>query len=259
MSISNGSFNSLYSLELLRPDVCDADYRTLQLGARIHTLETTSLHTYKTYLVFDFYKKEFVYVSSNPLFLFQNSAENVKKEGITFYQNRLVDGEREFLCKLFRATAHFLEFQVLPEERSKYTLSYNVRVLDSQKRKLLLNNKISFMEVTPTGKIWLALCSVSLASSQNEDIAFIQNTVSGKYWEYNTFNETWKEFAVSELSECERLTIHLSRQGYSVSDIAARLARSEDAIKKYRKDLFAKLDVNNIAEAIALAVDMRLV
>ena len=115
------------------------------------------------------------------------------------------------------------------------------------------------MEVTPTGKIWLALCSVSLASSQNEDIAFIQNTASGKYWEYNTFNETWKEFAVSELSECERLTIHLSRQGYSVSDIAMRLARSEDAIKKYRKDLFAKLDVNNIAEAIALAVDMRLV
>ena len=78
-------------------------------------------------------------------------------------------------------------------------------------------------------------------------------------WEYNDGSDTWREFTISELSECERLTIHLSRQGYLVSDIAERLCKSEDAIKKYRKDLFTKLEASNITEAVALAVDMRLV
>ena len=100
MSIGNGFCDDLYALELLRPDVCDADYRTLQLSARIHTLETTSLHTYKTYLVFDFYKKEFVYVSSNPLFLFQNSADVVMNEGIAFYEKRIEDTEKAFLYRM---------------------------------------------------------------------------------------------------------------------------------------------------------------
>lgn len=258
MSIGNGFCDDLYALELLRPDICDADYTTLQLEARIHTLKTSSLHTYKTYLVFDFYKRNFSYVSNNPLFLFQNSADVVMNEGIAFYEKRIEDTEKAFLYRMYRSAVCFLQ-RVLPEERANYTLSYNVNVLDTQNRTLLLNNKVSSLATTPTGKLWLVFCTVSLALSQKSRIAIIQNSTTEQAWEYNDGSDTWREFTISELSECERLTIHLSRQGYSVSDIAERLCKSEDAIKKYRKDLFTKLEASNITEAVALAVDMRLV
>ena len=74
MSINNGSCDNLYALELLHPDVCEDDDAALHLEARIPTLKSTSQHTYKTYMVFDFYKRNFVYISDNSLFLFQNTA-----------------------------------------------------------------------------------------------------------------------------------------------------------------------------------------
>jgi len=258
MSINNGSCDNLYALELLSPDVCEADYAALQLEARIHTLKITSQHTYKTYMVFDFYKRNFVYISDSSLFLFQNTAGGGMNEGIAFYEKRIVDTEKAFLYRLYRSAVHFIQ-RVPPEERSNYALSYNVNVLDSQNRKILLNNKISSLATTPTGQLWLVFCTVSLALPQKSRIAIIQNSTTEQAWEYNDDSDTWRKFTISELSECERLTLHLARQGYSVSEIAERLCRSVDAIKKYRKDLFTKLKVSNITEAVALAVDMRLV
>ncbi|WP_242401590.1 response regulator transcription factor [Porphyromonas macacae] len=53
--------------------------------------------------------------------------------------------------------------------------------------------------------------------------------------------------------------IRLANQGFSVSEIAREINRSEDSVKGYRKSLFVKLGVTNISEAIAVATHRRLI
>ncbi len=60
------------------------------------------------------------------------------------------------------------------------------------------------------------------------------------------------------LTEGEKSVITLSIQGYIMSEIADKMCMSPDTIKKYRKQLFEKLGVRNITEAIIAATNNKL-
>ena len=53
--------------------------------------------------------------------------------------------------------------------------------------------------------------------------------------------------------------IRLANQGLSVEKIAKEINRSENSVKGYRKNIFQKLGVGNISEAIAVATNRRLI
>lgn len=61
------------------------------------------------------------------------------------------------------------------------------------------------------------------------------------------------------LTESEKNVITLSIQGFTMSEIADRMCLSHDTIKKYRKQLFEKLGVRNITEAIIAAANNKLI
>ncbi|MBQ3632216.1 MAG: response regulator transcription factor, partial [Prevotella sp.] len=46
-----------------------------------------------------------------------------------------------------------------------------------------------------------------------------------------------------------------SAQGYTMKEISDHICRSFDTVKFYRRQLFEKLDVANITEAIAFATN----
>ena len=60
------------------------------------------------------------------------------------------------------------------------------------------------------------------------------------------------------LNETEREVLLLSAQGHTMNEIADRLCKSVDTIKGYKKALFAKMEVKNIAEALSYATNYRL-
>ncbi len=49
--------------------------------------------TYQSVYIIDHFRKNFLYVSSNPLFLCGMAAEDVKKEGFQFYMDHVSDDE----------------------------------------------------------------------------------------------------------------------------------------------------------------------
>ena len=63
----------------------------------IDEIEAFSRLTYKSVYIIDYYKRNFLYVSKNPLFLCGLSPEEVKELGYNFYINNVPKEDLDFL------------------------------------------------------------------------------------------------------------------------------------------------------------------
>lgn len=102
--------------------VPDEYYAPMQLYVQF--LDAFSRTTYKSIYVIDYYKKNFLYVSDNPLFLCGMSANEVREMGYEFYIRQVPESDLPLLLEINRAG--FLFAQNVPtENRLEYTLSYD--------------------------------------------------------------------------------------------------------------------------------------
>ena len=213
--------------------------------------------TYQTVYVIDYYKQNFLYVSDNPLFLCGLTAEEVKELGYDFYINHVVPEDLELLFEV--NVAGFLFYKDVPiEERKEYTLSYDFCIKDKVSgKKSLINHQITPMRLTENGQLWLALCAVRLSSNTKSGNIVIRRKNSSKQWYFE--NQKWKEVLRPRLKSTEIEVLKLSAMGYTVNEIAEEMHRSQDTVKLYRKEIFEKLNVDNIASAISYAKNHRLI
>lgn len=241
----------------VRPHVAEEEYLALQ--PYIDSVVAFARLTYKSLYIIDYNRMNFLYVSDNPLFLCGESVETVQKEGYAFYYQHIPEEDIGFLTSVNRAGFEFFR-GVAVSDRSKYTISYNFHIRQNETREsVLINHQITPLKLDDSGNIWLALCLVSLASSQETGVAQITAVNSDTVWEFSLKSGRWKQVENIALSEHEKAVIRLANQGLSVGEIANKINRSEDSVKGYRKNLFQKLGVGNISEAIAVATHRRLI
>lgn len=60
-----------------------------KLDVLIHTTEAISRSLYQSVYLIDYYKKGFLYVSENPLFLCGHTAKEMKEMGYAFYSEHV--------------------------------------------------------------------------------------------------------------------------------------------------------------------------
>lgn len=70
------------------------------------------------------------------------------------------------------------------------------------------------------------------------------------FYEYSMEKHIWTRKQRIILTNREKEIICLSARGFTVQEIADKLFLSELTIKSYKRDLFKKLNVKNISEAI---------
>ena len=197
--------------------ITEADY--LRIKPYIETAKAFAQTTYQSIYIIDYYKKRFLYVSDNPIFLCGHSAKEVMEMGYGFYLNQVPEIEIPMLTELNQAG--FSAFNATPrEERMCCLMSYDFHILSGGK-KLLINHKITPLVLNDLGQVWLALCTVSLSSRK----------------------------------EAEKEVLVLSAQGYTMKEIAEKVCKSIDTVKFYRKQVFEKLEVENITEALSFAIN----
>ena len=241
----------------IRPHIRDEQYQELQ--PYIDTAKAISQITYKSLYIIDYNRMNFLYVSDNPLFLCGESVEKVIEEGYDFYYQHVPEEDLEFLESVNRAGFDFFS-GVAVSERTKYTISYNFRLSQKESREnILINHQITPLKLDSMGNIWLALCLVSLASSQESSIAYITSVDLNTRWQLSLKSGRWKQIENIVLNEYEKAVIRLANRDFSVGEIAKKINRSEDSVKGYRKNIFQKLGVGNISEAISVATHRRLI
>jgi DNA-binding CsgD family transcriptional regulator len=236
-------------------NISEEEYQKVDI--LIDVFDAISRTTCQSLYIIDYYRKNFLYVSSNPLFLCGHSSKEIQQLGYMFYIKYVPAQEQVMLTEINRAGFDF--YNKIPiTEKMSYMISYNFHLMNG-KKKTLINHKLTPMRLSDDGKIWLAACVVSLSSRDRVGSIEIRKINQTTFWSYSTESHRWKEEIGITLNERERDILSLSTQGYTMTEIADKQFLSLDTIKFHRRKLFDKLDVKNITEALAFAANHKLI
>ncbi|RYE14327.1 MAG: LuxR family transcriptional regulator, partial [Sphingobacteriaceae bacterium] len=123
---------------------------------------------------------------------------------------------------------------------------------------ILINQKLTPIFFNDEGKIWKALCVVSLSSERTEGNIRIHKSGENKVYTYDLQENVWRPDQKMKLSDRETEILQLSVRGHTINEISEMLFVSPDTIKFHRRKLFEKMGVNSMTEAISYAVNNNL-
>ncbi|UOU97233.1 LuxR C-terminal-related transcriptional regulator [Chryseobacterium daecheongense] len=226
-------------------------------GDYLNVIKAFSRITYKSIYVIDYQKKTFEYVSENPLFLCNHTPQEVETMGYAFYFRHVTKDDLELLFKINEIGFDF--YEKLPvEERMLYTISYDFHIVNESKNAVLINHKLTPLFLSPDGKMWKAMCIVSLSHNYTSGNISIFKQGADDLWKYNIQEEKWVKEEKIKLSERESEILRLYAQGLTINEIASKIFVTADTVKFHRRKLFDKLGVNNITEALSYATNYKL-
>lgn len=213
---------------------------------------------YQSVYLIDYCKGGFLYVSDNPLFLCGKTAKEVQEMGYSFYVSNVPEEDQKMLVEINSNGFQFYEDKIAPEDKCRCYITYDFHLLQENGKKVLVNHKLTPLQTTPDGHIWIALCVVSLSSRNKAGNMELHIQDTSDYWSYSLESHDWELQTQVSLTPEEKQVLTLSSQGYTMSEIAVRMCRSVDSVKFYRRNLFKRLDVKNITEALAYATGYKL-
>ncbi len=237
--------------------ISEASYESL--GNLIDEIDAFSRLTYKSVYIIDYYRRNFLYVAPNPLFLCGYTPDEVKESGYNFYIENVPQEDLKFLLEINVKGFEFLK-NIPAEEKKEYTISYCFHIINKESgKKQLINHQITPLRLTKSGEVWLALCVASIPSNGTSGEILMSRNGAGTQWRYSREGCRWKEEPRYELKDLERDVLKYSMMGYTMNEIAEIVHRSFDTVKVYRKQILEKLGAENIAEAIVIAMNHRLI
>src|SRR5699024_9112461 len=96
-------------------------------------------------------------------------------------------------------------FDTIPiNERKLYTISYDFHLKSDRNKKILVNQKLTPIYLSNSGKIWKALCVVSLSPEKSAGNVKIFKKGDSRFFHYNLLANVWESSESIILSERER-------------------------------------------------------
>ncbi len=250
------NINEFFTIQNTVKSVSDTDKK--QTSDYLECIKAFAKLTYMSIYVIDYEKKGFEYVSDNPLFLCGHTAQEVQELGYAFYFKYVTPDDLELLLKINQAGFNFYE-DIPIEERKDYTISYDFHLKNQNENIILINQKLTPLFLTNEGKIWKALCIISLSNEQTCGNVKVSKKGSGVAFHYNLEEEYWRKVDEIKLTSREKEILLYSTRGYRINEIADAIFVSTDTVKFHRRKIFNKLGVTNIAEAIAYVTNNKLI
>ncbi|WP_267406625.1 MULTISPECIES: LuxR C-terminal-related transcriptional regulator [unclassified Chryseobacterium] len=201
-------------------------------------------------------KIEFI---SEKLFLFSGlKSSEVEKLGYKFFRKYAKKEDITILKKVH--TEGFKFYECLNEEEKKsHTITYDFHIKNADSRDILVNHKITPVEISEEGNISKIVCIASYSLHKTAGNICVTSNTSDSYWRYNLDTEKWTEEYKITLKMREIEIIRLYLQGLTIDEIAKQLYVSPNTIKFHRSKLFEKIGVNNITEALSYIVSNNLI
>ncbi|EDP96141.1 LuxR C-terminal-related transcriptional regulator [Kordia algicida OT-1] len=248
--------NDFFSFRNSVDNISDDDQK--QTANYLEPISAFARTTYKSIYVIDYQAKGFEYVSDNPLFLCGHTADEVKEMGYAFYFKYVIKPDLDLLLTI--NTAGFEFYEKIPlEDRKNHTISYDYHLKNNEGKVILINQKLTPIFLTNEGKIWKALCIISLSAEQKSGNIKVYKKGDNKVFKYDLEGGFWKTQEKIKLTSREKEILQYSTRGYTINEIAKTIFVSPDTVKFHRRKLFDKLEVANISEAIAYATNNKLI
>lgn len=132
--------------------------------------------------IIDFLKKDFLYVSDKIVRLCGEEIDGKKRFNYEIYLKHVPTEEQKMLSEINEKGLGL--FHTFPtNERTNYTLCYDIDLIRN-KKKTLLNHKLTPLAFTSNGQVWIALCAISPSAHKESGHVLMLHT-NGTYYEYD--------------------------------------------------------------------------
>lgn len=237
-------------------EIPDSNYAGTE--AYITMANALARNTNHSLYIIDYNRKNFLYVSPNPLFLCGHTPEEVQQKGYAFYFEVIPPDEINRLLEINEAGFRFY-YDSPVEKRLDFSIEYNFHIRTSDRHQHLIHHKLTSILLNKKGDIWLALCTVSLSPEKSiGEVIISDSTCTDRYF-YSFEGRRWKKQPELILSDREKEILQLSVKGLSNTEIGEMLFIDANTVKFHKKKLFEKLHAGNITEAVGIAANLRLI
>jgi len=250
------NINNIFSSKNTIHTISDDERK--QTGNYLEVIKAFSRTIYTGIYVIDYKKNKFEYVSENPLFLCGHTAEEVKEMGIRFYFKNVPQPDLDLILEINSVGFNFYN-EIALKERKCYTLSCDFHLKNQEGEIILINQKITPLFLTDDGKIWKAICIVSLSSERYSGNIKIYKRGGAGVFKYDLEEGIWNFTEKLKLSRREKEVLGFSIRGFTINEVARVMNVSPDTVKFHRKKIYRKLGVANISEAIVFATNNKLI
>ncbi|MBR1785316.1 MAG: helix-turn-helix transcriptional regulator [Bacteroidales bacterium] len=207
--------------------------------------------SYQGVYLLDLVRNRYIYMSDYPLLRYSISDGDVTSHGINTLDRLIPDEDISQLSDV--AETVLSAYNNMPSEiRAKMMLYLNFHI-KYDRRQIMVCHKLKLLNFDHSGTphIMLGLVAPSPYDGDASIMASIPGT--GHLYKCSYVDHSWQLIHLGQLSPDELTMLRLTIQGHSIERIAALMFKSADSIKFYRRQVFQKLNVKNITEAIAYA------
>lgn len=204
--------------------ITDADYA--HISAYIGAAKSFARSTHQCVYVMDYYRHSVLYVSDNLTRRFACRPDTAASSHRDLILDLIPPEEQQMILTALRAG--FRYFDRTPAYcRAEWTLSFDFHLVSGQKR-FLLRHHLTPLALAPSGRVWLALCTISISAGRAAGNVVMRRTGSRTINEFCPDTERWQERAAPVIGELERdirqklssqWSLKLSRIVFQLSEI----------------------------------------
>ncbi|MDR2010994.1 MAG: LuxR C-terminal-related transcriptional regulator [Bacteroidales bacterium] len=204
----------------------------------------------------DVFKARYDFASDNFSTLFgYNPAwiKTIRKQG-DLLEERIHPDDREQLIEYQIEHGQFI-YSLPTNERNDYQQIFQIRILNAKQQYVNVISRHQVIQKDSNGKAWIIMGIMNISPDQMPSEKVKRTVINRKTGEILAHKSISKEM---QLSNREKEILLLIRQGFLSKEIADKLNISIYTVNNHRKNILAKLNVDNVIEAINTAYDYRI-
>ncbi len=201
--------------------------------------------------ILDYKNEEILYATKDCSIYSGNSLENIKKQGLHYYDKIIVSDDVDMLIPTNSIVFDF--FYSLPMNKRRNFNGYythDFRIRNKKGKIILINHKITILDLTNDGKIRLGLCVISYPTNDKPGNAYLKMNDNSVVYQYMPSANKFVEVKTQKLTSRAMTILKLASNGKTEAEIAKQLDISIFTVKYHKKKIFSRIGVKNIAEAI---------
>ena len=201
--------------------------------------------------ILDYMNKKILYVTKGSSLFFENTLDDIQREGYLYFEKFIHEKDIEARAPCNRRVFEY--FYSLPlNKRLNFNgyYTYDLRVRDRRGKMVLINQKITILDLTNDGIIRLTLCVISYPTAEKPGNAYLKLNDNSVVWQYIPSIDKFVEVKTQRLTSKAMMILKLASNGKTETEIAEILGISIPTVKYHKKKIFARIGVKNTAEAI---------
>lgn len=159
---------------------------------------------------------------------------------------------------LFNRTAVLEKDSLLQAEKYSLVLSGNFRLI-TDRRYTMVYVRATPLTEDADGNMSLSLCTLRASSAQQAGGVQITKGKGEAKQVYSMQKKDWLSMDEVGLCDYEQDVLRLAARGFTTDEIANSINHSTDSVKRYRKSVLKKLEVENIVQAVLKAQNLGLI